>query len=90
MNYTKIKEFLLFFSIQLVLYLLLVVNYRCVVNINYIGTTLTDFIIGSFNFFIVRKIAKSEDSLHQWAGYSIGGVIGGVLGLYISKILLEV
>lgn len=84
----KIKEFFLFFFIQLTLYLLLVLNYRCVSTINYTGTIISDFIIASFNFFVVRKIAKSEDSLHQWSGYAIGGAIGGALGLYISKILL--
>lgn len=88
MNTKKIKEFFLFFTIQLVLYLLLVINYRSVSLVDYVGTVTTDFIIASFNFFVVRKIAKSEDSFHQWAGYAIGGAIGGVLGLYISKVLL--
>ena len=88
MNVTKIKEFFLFFTIQLVLYFLLVINYRAVSKIDYTGTVITDFIIASFNFFVVRKIAKSEDSFHQWAGYAFGGAIGGVLGLYISKALL--
>lgn len=86
-NFKKIKEFLLFFIIQLVLYLLLVINYRAVTKIDYSGTIITDFIIASFNFFVVRKIAKSDDSFHQWAGYAIGGAIGGALGLYLSKIL---
>lgn len=88
MNVTKIKEFFLFFTIQLVLYFLLVINYRAVSKVDYMGTVITDFIIASFNFFVVRKIAKSEDSFHQWAGYAFGGAIGGVLGLYISKALL--
>jgi hypothetical protein len=88
MNVVKIKEFFLFFFIQLVLYFLLVINYRAVSKIDYTGTVITDFIIASFNFFVVRKIAKSEDSFHQWAGYAFGGAIGGLLGLYISKALL--
>lgn len=88
MNRQKIKEFFLFFLIQLILYLLLVVNYRAVSLVDYTGTVITDFIIASFNFFVVRKIAKSEDSFHQWAGYALGGAIGGVVGLYISKVLL--
>jgi hypothetical protein len=84
----KIKEFFLFFGIQLLLYLLLVVNYRFVAWVNYPGTVITDFIIASFNFFVVRKIAKSEDSLHQWAGYAIGGAFGGLIGLWISTFLV--
>lgn len=87
-DYRKIKEFFLFFAIQLLLYLLLVVNYRFVAWVDYTGTVVTDFIIASFNFFVVRKIAKSEDSLHQWAGYAIGGAVGGVVGLWISTFLI--
>lgn len=87
-DYQKIKEFFLFFAIQLLLYLLLVVNYRFVAWVNYPGTVITDFIIASFNFFVVRKIAKSDDALHQWAGYAIGGAVGGVVGLWISTFLV--
>jgi len=86
-NYKKIKEFLLFFTIQLVLYVLLVINYRAVSRIDYNGTIFTDFTIASFNFFVVRKIAKSDDSFHQWVGYAIGGAVGGGLGLYLSRLL---
>lgn len=87
-DYQKIKEFFLFFAIQLLLYLLLVVNYRFVAWVNYPGTVITDFVIASFNFFVVRKIAKSENALHQWAGYAIGGAVGGVVGLWISTFLV--
>lgn len=85
----KIKEFFIFFFIQLVLYLLLVINYRCITTIDYEGTIVSDFLIASFNFFVFRKIAKSDDSFHQWAGYAIGGAIGGVLGLYFSANFLH-
>jgi hypothetical protein len=84
----KVKEFFLFFGIQLLMYLLLVINYIAVSKINYGVTVATDFTIASFNFFVVRKIAKSEDSFHQWAGYAFGGALGGVLGLMLSKTFL--
>ena len=88
MNKQKVKEFFLFFTIQLVLYLLLVLNYRSVSQMNYMATVISDFIIASFNFFVIRKIAKSQDSFHQWLGYAVGGAIGGVLGLWISTFLV--
>jgi len=88
MNKQKVKEFFLFFTIQLVLYLLLVLNYRSVSQMNYLATVISDFIIASFNFFVIRKIAKSQDSFHQWLGYAVGGAIGGVLGLWISTFLV--
>lgn len=81
----KVKEFLLFFVLQLILYLLVVINYRSVSELDYMGTVISDFVIASFNFFVFRKIAQSQDSLHQWAGYAIGGAIGGAIGLYISS-----
>lgn len=88
MNKQKVKEFFLFFTIQLILYLLLVLNYRSVSQMNYMATVISDFIIASFNFFVIRKIAKSQDSFHQWLGYAVGGAIGGVLGLWISTFLV--
>lgn len=88
MNKQKIKEFFLFFAIQLILYLLLVLNYRSVSQMNYLATVISDFVIASFNFFVIRKIAKSQDSFHQWLGYAVGGAIGGVLGLWISTFLV--
>lgn len=88
MNKQKVKEFFLFFAIQLTLYLLLVLNYRSVSQMNYLATVISDFIIASFNFFVIRKIAKSQDSFHQWLGYAVGGAIGGVLGLWISTFLV--
>ncbi len=88
MNKQKVKEFFLFFAIQLTLYLLLVLNYRSVSQMNYLATVISDFIIASFNYFVIRKIAKSQDSFHQWLGYAVGGAIGGVLGLWISTFLV--
>jgi hypothetical protein len=80
----KVKEFFLFFVLQLILYLLVVINYRSVSELDYLGTVISDFVIASFNFFVFRKIAQSQDSLHQWVGYAFGGAIGGAIGLYIS------
>jgi len=87
-NMTKLKSFILLFLIQLVLYLLLVINYIFISNLSYQGTIISDFVIASFNFFIIRKIAQSENSFYQWAGYAFGGAAGGALGLYVSQYLL--
>lgn len=80
----KTKEFFLFMFIQMVLYLLVVFNIRTIANGSYFGTGMTDFMIGSFQFFVIKKISTSDDSTHQWAGYSIGGVIGGLIGIWMS------
>jgi hypothetical protein len=80
----KLKEALLLAGIQMVSYSLLCVNFRAVANTNYHQAALTDFMLASLSFFIIRRIARSEDSLHQWIGYVTGSVIGSYLGIWLS------
>jgi hypothetical protein len=84
----KAKEFTVLFFIQVLSYSLLCINYRAVAQAHYFQSAATDFIIASLSFFVIRKIAKSEDTLHGWAGYALGGVVGSIVGIFISKILL--
>lgn len=83
----KLKEAALLFFIQILLYGLLCINFRAVAQTQYHTAALTDFIIGSMNFFIIRKIATSTDTLHQWIGYTLGCVVGSYLGIYISTLI---
>jgi hypothetical protein len=84
---TKLKEASLLACIQIVSYSLLCINYRAVATTQYHEAAVTDFMIASMSFFVIRKIAKSEDSLHQWIGYAVGSVIGSYLGIYLSVLL---
>ncbi len=81
----KVKEFFVFLSIQLVLYILLVINFRAISQGGYTVTVVTDFSVASFQFFVIKKIADSSESAHQWAGYAIGGGLGGAIGIWISQ-----
>ena len=81
---TKLKECLLLFAIQLVLYGILCINFRAVAETQYHLAAVSDFTIASLNFFVIRKIAKSEDALHQWFGYVAGSVVGSYLGIWLS------
>lgn len=72
------------FLIQLISYSLLVVNFRAVAQANYFWSAVTDFTIASFSFFVIKKIAKSDDSIHLWFGYAMGGLAGSILGIWIS------
>lgn len=83
----KIKESLFMFSIQLINYSLLVVNFRAVAHANYLWSGVTDFAIASFSFFVIKKIAKSDDSFHLWLGYSLGGLVGSFLGIWLSLLI---
>ena len=84
---TKLKEASLLACIQIVSYSLLCINYRAVATTQYHEAAITDFMIASMSFFVIRKIAKSEDSLHQWIGYAVGSVIGSYLGIYTSVLI---
>ena len=84
----KLKEFTTLFVIQVISYSLLCINFRAVAQAHYIQSAITDFIIATLSFFVIRKIAKSEDTFHGWAGYAFGGVVGSFLGIWLSKILL--
>ena len=83
----KFNEALLLFVIQIVLYGLLCVNYRAVALTNYHEAAVSDFAIATMNFFVIRKIAKSEEALHQWIGYVLGSVVGSYLGIYVSVLI---
>lgn len=80
----KLKEALLLAAIQIVSYSLLCINYRAVATTQYHSAALTDFMLATLSFFIIRKIARSEEALHQWIGYVTGSVIGSYLGIWVS------
>lgn len=84
----KFLEFLTMFFIQVISYGLLCINFRAIAKADYAQAIITDFLIATLNFFIIRKIAKSEETVHQWFGYALGGAVGSVWGLWLSKILL--
>ncbi len=83
----KIKEAAILGIIQIVLYSILCINFRAVAEAHYHEAALTDFLVASMNFFIIRKIAQSTDTLHQWVGYVTGSVIGSYVGIYLSVLL---
>jgi hypothetical protein len=83
----KIKEACILCLIQIVLYGLLCINFRSVALANYHEAAISDFIIASMNFFVIKKISQSTDSTHQWIGYVLGSVVGSYLGIYLSVLI---
>jgi hypothetical protein len=83
----QIKEAITLGVIQIVLYSILCMNFRAVASTHYHEAAITDFLVASMNFFVIRKIAQSTDALHQWVGYVTGSVIGSYLGIYLSVLL---
>jgi hypothetical protein len=84
---SKLKEATTLGVIQIVLYSILCMNFRAVAEAHYHEAAITDFLIASINFFVIRKIAQSTDTLHQWAGYVTGSVVGAYVGIYLSVLL---
>jgi len=83
----KIKEASILFIIQIVLFGLLCINYRAIAQAHYHTAALSDFIIASLNFFVIKKIASDSETLHKWIGYVLGSVAGSYLGIYLSTLL---
>jgi hypothetical protein len=84
----KIKEFLLMFAIQVATYSIICINYRAVAQAHYAWSALSDFIFASLSYFVIKRIATSDNTFHQWLGYALGGVVGSVLGIYLSTVIL--
>ncbi len=63
------------------------INFRAVAQAQYHVAAAADFIVASLNFFVIRKIANTNDAVHQWAGYVLGSVAGSYLGIYISTLI---
>lgn len=84
----KTKEFVVLFFIQVLSYTIWCINFRAVADTHYHTAALSDFMIASINFFVIRKIAHGQDKLHQWAGYALGSVAGSYLGIWLSATFL--
>jgi len=84
MNLVKLKEASLLFVIQVFTYAVFCVNFRAVSDAQYHTAAISDFILASTSFFVIRKIAHGQDHIHQWAGYALGGVAGSYLGIWLS------
>ena len=81
------KESAILFFMQLFLYGIVCINYRAVAQGNYIFALISDFLIASANYFVIRKISTSTDKFYQWMGYVLGSSAGSLIGIYLSKVL---
>jgi hypothetical protein len=65
-------------------------NYRAVAQANIPWTVITDIILTSLSFFVIRRIAASANNFIIFFSYVLGSVFGSVAGIYISKYFLGV
>lgn len=79
------KTFWTLFMTQMLSYFLITWNHRTVAFGLYTGTAISDFLFAGSNFFIIKKIAKDDSSYSGWLGYTLGGVLGSMIGIAFTK-----
>ncbi len=83
------KDALTLAGLQFLNWGLCTISWRSVSQANITASIITDTTLGTLQFFVIRKIAKTDaDSIPQFLGYTIGGVAGTVAGIYLTIWLL--
>lgn len=83
-----IKDGLILLTAQMLSFAIIAINYRAVAQASYLWSALTDIIVAGLSYFVIKRIAKSKDSVCQWLGFTVGSMIGTIIGIYLSKIIL--
>ncbi len=62
------------------------ISWRSVAQANYVASVITDTSLATLTFFVLRKMIKEKDdnSFILWFGYTVGGVLGTLSGIYLS------
>lgn len=83
--FNSIKTPLLFCAIQIMSYALLTLNFRAIAEKNLLVALITDGLNCTLSFFFFRKMLKEKDenSIMNWFGYFVGGLIGTTIGMLI-------
>lgn len=65
-------------------YLLAGFNMRACAQARYTWTAATDALIAAFGFYIIKRVA-SASTTEEFVAYTVGGVVGGACGIWLSK-----
>lgn len=79
------KKAAILFGVQLCYYALLCISLRAIAAADYHLIAVFDFIIASFAFFIIRRVAQSETTALNWIAFATGGVLGSLCGTWLSQ-----
>lgn len=88
MRRKDIKDSVILFFAQMISFAVITINYRAIAQASYFWSVITDLIVASLSYFVVRKIMKSKESVCQWLGFAIGSAVGTCIGIFVSKIIL--
>lgn len=81
------KKFSVLFITQFILYSIVCISYLAIVHKNFLMIALTDVSFASINYFVIKKIAKDDDSIYSFLGYTCGSTLGSLFGTWISPYL---
>ena len=85
---SKHREAFIIAGAQTALFAILCVNFRAIAEADYAVALISDALVASMQFFVIRRIAQDDDQAHRFAGYVVGSVLGSWLGIWISKTYL--
>jgi hypothetical protein len=82
----QVKDALIFGVMQFLSWGICTISWRSVAQANYQASIVTDTILSTLNFLVIKKMmdGKDESSFIPWLGYTIGGVLGTVTGIWLS------
>lgn len=89
-GYKKIRGLLLIFLGQFLVYGIVIVNTRAFTTDNYLKTAISDMLLATVNFYIIRRIARDEEAKLDLIFYVLGGVVGSLVFMYIDKHYLTI
>ena len=78
------KRFWIFFFGQMALYGLIAFNVRALAAGNIPTTVLTDVLIASVSFTVIKRIGEAGKRV-EFFGYILGGAFGSVIALWVAK-----
>lgn len=81
---TDLKLAVVLFAVQCVQYFMLTINFRAIAQGRYIWMASTDLLIAGFGFFVIKKVAESNSNA-AWVGYTLGGMVGSIIALWVTK-----
>jgi hypothetical protein len=82
---TASYNFWFFFLIQVVDFVIVVINFRAVTHLHYTVAVITDGIICALGWTFLKKL-KEEDGKEARAGFILGGMVGSLLGMYLTRV----
>lgn len=84
-RFPRLYELLTYATVQAVSYSILTVNFRAVASSRLFVALATDGVNATLGFFIIRRIARSEESQIGFFGYLTGSLIGTTVGMYLDR-----